>query len=209
MKLLGLPLGAMQTNCYILQSEKSKATVIIDPGAEAERLIRDLRSMDADVRAVLLTHAHGDHIGAVEKLRVEFSAPLYIHPEDVSMLMDSNKNFSAMMGPGIACKNPEHLVKDGEILTFDDEISLKVLHTPGHTSGGVCYYSADLGILFSGDTLFAESIGRTDFPGGSYSTLIENIQDKLMILPDETRVFSGHGPETSIGWEKDHNPFIR
>lgn len=209
MKLLGLPLGPMQTNCYILHNEESKATIVIDPGAEAERLIGDFKAMGADLKAVLLTHAHGDHIGAVEKLRLEFSAPLYMHSGDVSMLIDSNKNFSAMMGAGIACKNPEHLVEDGEVLSFDEEISLKVLHTPGHTAGGVCYYSEELGLLFSGDTLFAESIGRTDFPGGSYATLIENIKSKLMVLPEKTRVFSGHGPETSIGWEKEHNPFIR
>jgi len=113
------------------------------------------------------------------------------------------------MGESLACKEPEHLVKDQDIISIGEEISLKVLHTPGHTPGGVCYHLEKEKLLFAGDTLFAESIGRTDFPGGSYATLIHGIKEKLLILPDETKVFPGHGPETTISWEKDHNPFIR
>ena len=125
------------------------------------------------------------------------------------MIKDANRNFSAQMGAGFSCNEPEHLVKNGEEIQIGEEIKLKVITTPGHTLGGVCYYEATEGLLFSGDTLFAESIGRTDFPGGSYETLIKGIKQKLMVLPDNTRVFPGHGPETTIGHEKKHNPFIR
>lgn len=209
MKLLGIPLGSFQTNCYILIDEKTNQAVVIDPGSEPERLIKELNGLKADVKAVLLTHGHGDHIGAVEALRKETGAPLYVHPLDAAMLGDANRNLSSFTGEAFACKESEHLVKEGDIIQVGEEIRLQVIFTPGHTQGGVCYYAKDQGLLFAGDTLFAESIGRTDFPGGSYATLIQNIKDKLMTLPDETRVFPGHGPETTIGWEKDHNPFIR
>lgn len=209
MKLLGIPLGSFQTNCYILIDEKTNQAVVIDPGSEPERLIKELNGLKADVKAVLLTHGHGDHIGAVEALRKATGAPLYVHELDAAMLGDANRNLSSFTGEALACKESEHLVKEGDIIQVGEEIKLEVFFTPGHTQGGVCYYAKDQGLLFAGDTLFAESIGRTDFPGGSYATLIQNIKDKLMTLPDETRVFPGHGPETTIGWEKDHNPFIR
>ena len=209
MKIMILPLGALQTNCYVLIDEKTKEAVVIDPGAEPEKLIRELQGLKVKAKAILLTHGHGDHIGAVEALRKESGAPLYVHEMDASMVKDANKNFSAMMGASFACAEPEHMIKDGDIIEIGEEIKLHVLFTPGHTQGGVCYYEKEEGLLFAGDTLFAESIGRTDLPGGSYSTLIKRIQEKLMVLPDETRVFPGHGPETTVGWEKDHNPFIR
>lgn len=209
MKLLGIPLGSFQTNCYILIDEKTNQAVVIDPGSEPERLIKELNGLKADVKAVLLTHGHGDHIGAVEALRKETGAPLYVHPLDAAMLGDANCNLSSFTGEALACKESEHLVKEDDIIQVGEEIKLQVIFTPGHTQGGVCYYAKDQGLLFAGDTLFAESIGRTDFPGGSYGTLIQNIKDKLMTLPGETRVFPGHGPETTIEWEKDHNPFIR
>lgn len=209
MKLLGIPLGSFQTNCYILIDEKTNEAVVIDPGSEAERLIKELNGLKADVKAILLTHGHGDHIGAVEALRKTTGAPLYVHPLDAIMLGDASRNLSSFTGEALACKESEHLVKDGDVIQVGEEIKLQVIFTPGHTQGGVCYYAEDQGLLFAGDTLFAESIGRTDFPGGSYAALIQNIKAKLMTLPNETRVFPGHGPETTIGWEKDHNPFIR
>lgn len=209
MKLLGIPVGSFQTNCYILIDEKTNQSVVIDPGAEPERLIKELNGLKVDVKAILLTHGHGDHIGAVEALRSATGAPLYIHELDASMLGDAKRNLSSFTGDPLACKESEHLVKEGDLVQITEDIILRVIFTPGHTQGGVCYYAKEQGFLFAGDTLFAESIGRTDFPGGSYATLIQNIKDKLMILPDETRVFPGHGPETTIGWEKDHNPFIR
>lgn len=209
MKLLGLPLGELQTNCYILVCEKTNQAVVIDPGAEPDKLIKTLEELKVEVNAILLTHGHGDHIGAVEPLRQSTKAPLYVHENDRSMIQSAEQNFSSMMGKKLECTDPEYLVTEGDLIEIGEEIKLKVILTPGHTTGGVCYYEESGKLLFSGDTLFAESIGRTDFPGGSYDELIKRIKEGLMTLPDDVRVFPGHGPETAIGWEKKNNPFIR
>ena len=158
------------------------------------------------LEAILLTHGHGDHIGAVDALRDAMGAKLWIHAADAPMLSEAKKNLSVFMGFSIETRPADHFLTDGQMLSVAG-ISLQVFHTPGHTPGGVCFYLEN--ILFSGDSLFAESVGRCDFPGASSAQLIAALQEKIMCLPDETKVYPGHGPATSIGWERLYNPYLQ
>lgn len=206
MKLYRLPLGPLQTNCYILEDENGKDCWIVDPGAEGERLVALIKEKRWGLQAILLTHGHGDHIGGVQALVDEFHVPVYIHEKDDEFLKDSQVNLSANMGLNVTVNADVHHVTDGQKLQLGAH-EFTVLYTPGHTPGGVCYYGN--GLVLAGDTLFRESVGRTDFPGGSFNDLVFGIQDKLFPLPEETVVYPGHGPETTIGHEKTYNPFVR
>lgn len=206
MKLYRLPLGPLQTNCYILEDDNGKDCWIVDPGAEGDRLVALVKEKRWALQAILLTHGHGDHIGGVQALVDEFNVPVYIHEKDDLFLKDSQVNLSANMGLNVTVKADVHHVTDGQKLQLGAH-EFTVLYTPGHTPGGVCYYGN--GLVLAGDTLFKESVGRTDFPGGSFDELILGIEDKLFPLPAETVVYPGHGPETTIGHEKTYNPFVR
>lgn len=206
MKLYRLPLGPLQTNCYILEDDNGKDCWIVDPGAEGDRLVALVKEKRWALQAILLTHGHGDHIGGVQALVDEFNVPVYIHEKDDLFLKDSQVNLSANMGLNVTVKADVHHVTDGQKLQLGAH-EFTVLYTPGHTPGGVCYYGN--GLVLAGDTLFQESVGRTDFPGGSFDDLILGIEDKLFPLPAETVVYPGHGPETTIGHEKTYNPFVR
>lgn len=206
MKIIRLEVGALGTNCYIVWCDQTQQAVIIDPGGDAAAIMAQVSDEKLSVQYIINTHGHADHIGALAKVKQATGAPVLIHAADAGMLTSASQNLSSYMGPGMTFEPADRLIKEGDVISFG-EASLAVLETPGHTPGGVCLTGE--GVVFSGDTLFAESIGRTDFPGGSYSQLIRNIREKLMILPDNYIVYPGHGPETTIGWERKRNPFIQ
>ena len=192
-------------NCYIVSDETGEG-VVIDPGGDGEAILAHIRKENIDVKAVLDTHGHCDHIGANDVIRDATGAPLYIHEADAPMLTDMKLNLAAFMGFRAQSRPAEHLLAEGDVIRFGTS-ALRVLHTPGHTAGGVCFVGD--GVVFTGDTLFADSVGRTDFPGGSSRTLIKSIKEKLFALADDCKAYPGHGPATNIGWEKQHNPFLR
>ncbi|HUX47165.1 MAG TPA: MBL fold metallo-hydrolase [Desulfosporosinus sp.] len=199
-------MGAMGANCYLYACMESKKAVIIDPGADGKKIYRWILEKGLKVDYILLTHGHVDHIGGVDELRALLGDVLVgIHADDAGMLTDGKKNLSSYLGAGLVLQSADFLLQDGQEITIGKE-KLNVISTPGHSPGCVCFLSAEG--LFSGDTLFAGSIGRTDFPGGSLDQLLKGVKDKLMILPEDTRVFPGHGEETSIGEEKRDNPYL-
>jgi glyoxylase-like metal-dependent hydrolase (beta-lactamase superfamily II) len=158
------------------------------------------------VIAIINTHGHADHIMANSKIREATKAPLYIHAADAPMLLSARLNLSQFLGADYTCQQADKLLADGDSIKVG-EFQLKAAHTPGHTPGGISLITD--GAVFSGDTLFAESVGRTDFPGGSQSQIVESIKSKLIVLDDAVKVLPGHGPATTIGWERSHNPFIQ
>lgn len=206
MKVLQLEVGSLGTNCYIAFCENTKKAVVIDPGGDAARILALVNREGLAVEAIINTHGHADHVLANVKVQEGTGAPIWIHSADADMLGSGSRNLSAYMGASTACGAADRLLADGEVLTIGD-FTLKVLHTPGHTPGGISLLGDKA--VFVGDTLFAESIGRTDFPGGSYSQLIQSIKTKLMVLDDDVKAFPGHGPATTIGWERRQNPFIQ
>ncbi|WP_449536969.1 MBL fold metallo-hydrolase [Ferdinandcohnia sp. Marseille-Q9671] len=208
MKWQRIPLGPLQTNAYILANSK-KDCVIFDPGGDGQKLIALLRKQALTPIAVLLTHAHFDHIGAVDDVCTNWDVPVYIHDKEKNWLKDPALNGSSFFIPGHETSSKVEatvLPKEGAFtvgaFTFD------LLHTPGHSPGSVSYYCKELGVVFSGDALFSGSIGRTDLPGGNHDQLLDSIHKKLLTLPEETIVLSGHGPESTIEAEMDHNPFL-
>lgn len=206
MKTIQMQVGNLGTNCYIVYSKASLDATVIDPGGHAEDIIALINREKLNVVCIINTHGHADHISANDKLQQATGAPILIHADDAHMLTSAKHNLSMYIGGSIQFKPADRLLKDGDEIRVG-EINFKVLHTPGHTPGGICLLTD--GILFSGDTLFYESVGRSDFPGGSYSNLITSIKQKLMELEDSTKVLPGHGPETTIGWERKMNPFIQ
>ena len=210
MKIDRLMLGAYETNCYVLRSsETARDCLIIDAGLGAGKLINFLKEHELNPLAVVLTHGHIDHIAGVAALRTEFpDIRVHIHKLDADMLTEPHTNLSAMTGGNFSIE-PAEFSLDEQSIIEQAGVKLSVLHTPGHTRGGICLYSEDEGIVFTDDTLFADSIGRTDFPNGNMPQLLEGIRRKLFTLPDETKVYPGHGPITSIAQEKAHNPFLQ
>jgi len=210
MKIDILVLGEFETNCYILRNNKTALDcLVIDPGLGAGRLFSFLKEHKLNPLAIVLTHGHIDHIGAVAELCDNFPhIKVYIHKLDARMLQDSYSNLSAMMGSGFSASPADFLLDDSSIVD-EAGIKLQVLHTPGHTLGGICLYSKDEGIVFTDDTLFVDSIGRTDFPGGNEQQLLTSVREKLFTLSGDTIVYPGHGPSTTIEREKTHNPFFQ
>lgn len=205
MQIVTLGVGQLGTNCYIVYEKDSRQAAVIDPGGNAEEILREIQQKELQVTAIINTHGHADHIMANTKLREATKAPLYIHSADAPMLLSARLNLSQFLGADFTCAPADKLLEDGAVIKVG-EIVLNVAHTPGHTPGGICLIHKD--VVFSGDTLFAESVGRTDFPGGSSSQLIESVKEKLLVLDDAVKVLPGHGSQTTIGWERAHNPFI-
>ena len=203
-----------ETNSYVLRSDSSaKDVLIIDTGLTPQPLINFLKQNGLNPVALVLTHGHADHIAGITSLRQNFSdIKVAIHTADSPMLSSGLKNLSVLAGVSIKTDPADIIIEDEAPITFAD-ITLDVLHTPGHTPGGICLYSQADSVVFTGDTLFAGSVGRTDFPNYDvekcFAQLVENVHQKLAVLPDDTKVLPGHGPETTIRNEKRHNPYLR
>lgn len=192
------------TNCYLVYDD-AKNGFIIDPGAEPEKILDHVKRLGLSIEGILLTHGHADHISALNKVRDALGVKVYMHEDELESFFNQSPQFIAMLGGEQPDKNPDVLLKDGDVIHFKAG-DVKVIFTPGHTPGGVCYLYGDT--LFSGDTLFQGSIGRTDFPGGDVSAIMESLV-KLSKLDEDLRVLSGHGFPTTIGNEKHMNPFMR
>jgi hydroxyacylglutathione hydrolase len=206
MFLRQLPVGMIQTNCYLAGCEETDQGVVIDPGDEAGRILTEIKAAGLTIKYILNTHAHFDHIMANGPLVKVTGAPLALHPLDLPLLRQNGG--AALFGlQAPPSPEPDLELAEGDTITFG-HYTLRVLFTPGHTPGHVSFYEADAGVIFDGDVLFAGGIGRTDLPGGDYETLLASINDKLMVLPDETLVYSGHGPVTTIGRERAGNPWL-
>ena len=203
MKIKRLPLESISINCYLISTEK--AAIVIDPGFYSSEVEEFLKDNASPKKLILLTHCHFDHIGDADRLRSATNTKIAIGEFDNNSLSDPNKNLCNLFGADLKPFSADITLIDGEIVSVGD-IEIKVIHTPGHTLGGVCYLIDD--ILFSGDTLFSGSIGRTDFPDGDFA-ILKNSVNKLYQLPESTKVYSGHGEATTIGYEKKYNPFIR
>lgn len=198
--------GPVCTNCYLLVNHKTGELLVVDPGDQAQLIEKQIEKTGAKPVAIFLTHGHFDHAGAAEELADKYQISIYAYEAEKETLEDPGLNLCGMIG--------EHKVYHADIFVKDEEVlnlagfSIRVFFTPGHTIGGCCYYIADEKILFSGDTLFQESVGRTDFPRGSASDLIRAIREKLMPLPDDVTVYTGHDESTLIGYERMHNPYL-
>ncbi len=205
MNIEKLTLGAMQTNCYILSDEKSGECAVIDPAAEAGEIIGYVRKNSLKIKYIILTHVHIDHIMALDELKKLCGAPVAVHEEEARLLNDNMGTLAQLFGTAPPASKADILLHDGDNLNLGDEV-LKIIHTPGHTIGGISILCGK--ILISGDALLNMSIGRTDFPGGSYNQLKSSIVNKLFVLDDDTLVYPGHGEITTIGNEKSFNPFL-
>ncbi len=202
-----LPVGMIQTNCYLVGCEETQEGVVIDPGGHPQRILAEVERHGLTIKVVLNTHAHFDHTDANRAIVEATGAPLALHPLERPLLQASGG--AALFGLQADPSPPPDLeLHDGDELEVG-KLRFQVLHTPGHTPGHVCFYEPAEGVLFDGDVLFYRGIGRTDLQGGSWQQLMSSIQRVLFALPDETVVYSGHGPATTIGDEKQHNPWLR
>jgi glyoxylase-like metal-dependent hydrolase (beta-lactamase superfamily II) len=200
-----LTVGALATNCYILGDEETQQGVVIDPGGDFEIIEAHLKKLKLSVKYIILTHGHVDHIGALSQLKKATKAEILIHSKDSAMLYDPNQNLSIFSGDEIIATKADKTLEEGDIIQCGG-IKIKVLHTPGHTPGGISLLTDKM--IFTGDALFCGSIGRTDFPGSSYQELISSIKDRLLSKDDDFIIYPGHGPSSTIGEEKRHNPFL-
>jgi len=201
----GFVAGHMQANCYIIGCPETGEAAVVDPGGDADRILARLKARGLRLRYIILTHGHVDHIAALGEVRDATGAEVLIHAADADMLTDPTRNLSFFMGRRLRFSPAERLLADGDTIEVGT-VRLEVVHTPGHTPGGICLKTDDL--VITGDTLFAGSVGRSDFPGGNHRQLIRSIKERLLCLPGHTRVYPGHGPETTIGEEKRYNPFL-
>ncbi len=204
-KIGRMVLGMCQTNCYFLYREDSRECIVVDPADHGANIYKALTDNGFQVSGIFLTHGHFDHIWGAKELKEFSGAKLYALEAEKELLTDARKNVSSQVGRAYTVDADDYL-KDGEEITLAD-MTFQVIATPGHTAGGCCYYFEEAGFLVSGDTLFAESVGRTDLPTGSMGTLVRSVKEKLFVLPEETKVYPGHGDSTTIGHEKKYNPF--
>lgn len=207
MQVEHLAVGPVQTNCYLAINKETKEAIIIDPGDDADRIGMRLMQLEAKPVAILLTHGHFDHAGAAKTLAAQYDILVYAHEKEAETLEDSRMNLSGPLAGGATTYHVDVFLKDEQELTLAG-LHIRVLFTPGHTPGGCCYYFPREDVLFSGDSLFCGSVGRTDFPGGSMRTLVDSVRNKLMSLPENTIVYPGHDIETTIEQERMYNPFL-
>ena len=207
MKIDRFVIGPVGTNCYIVRNDDTDECFVTDPAACPLELVGHIRREGLNVKAVLLTHGHFDHIMGLDDFLKEFPVPVYAFSEEKPLLESAELNSSlGMFGSPYTFSGAEY-VSDGQILHIAG-FEIRVIHTPGHTAGGCCYYIPAENVLISGDTLFRASVGRTDLPTGSMGDLVRSVREKLFVLPEETKVYPGHMEETTIGYEKQYNPFV-
>jgi len=198
-------LPGYETNCYLLWDEVSLEALLIDPAEKSDKIVNRIAQLKLKLKYIVNTHGHGDHIGGNGFFAQKFNVPIMIHKKDAKMLSNSTLNLSAFINAGVTSPKASKMLEDGDELLLG-ECKIRVITVPGHTAGGIALYTERL--LFSGDTLFLDSVGRTDFPGGSMETLLTSIKSKLYVLPDDTAVLPGHSGYTTIGYEKENNMFV-
>lgn len=204
MRVETIVVGELSTNCYIAWDERTGKGFVVDPGNQGERIIAVCTRLGAVPEAILLTHGHFDHIMAAPKLKEYYGIPVFAGKEEEELLGSARDNLSGLWAKPFTMR-ADRWLSDKQVFSVAG-MNIQAIYTPGHTRGGVCYWLEQEKVLFAGDTLFCESYGRTDFPGGSMSALVHSIQSRLLILPEDTAVYTGHGEGTSIGYEKQHNP---
>lgn len=202
------PVGPLQCNCSIIGDEQTRDAMVIDPGDQIEDILKILKAENLILKQIVVTHAHIDHVGGAMKLKAATGAPILMNQKDEALLkmLDIQATWIGMKPPGAV--QVDEAVDEGRILQVGS-LNSTVIHTPGHTEGSICLYFPEQKTLIAGDTLFAGSIGRTDLPGGSYEKIMRSLHNQLMQLPDETQVVPGHGPATTIGEERETNPFLQ
>ena len=205
-EIKSMTLGMVATNCYLIINKENKEALLVDPADNALRISNVIEENGCTLKAILLTHGHFDHIMGIDTLRREWSVPVYASALEQKVLTDANVNLSVAYGAGYVFADAKFL-EDGASLALAG-YQIRMISTPGHTAGGCCYYIEEEEVLFSGDTLFAGSVGRTDFPTGSMSTLVRSVKERLLSLPEDTQVYPGHMEATTIGFEKENNPFL-
>ena len=202
------PVGPLACNCTILGDEETREAIVIDPGDEVSRIAKRLTEQGLKLKQILVTHGHIDHVGGALKLKRLTDAPIFMNERDLPQLdmMEEQARWLGVRAPETA--PPDEGLAEGQVVGLE-HYPAQVLHTPGHTQGSVCLHFAPLKLLIAGDTLFAGSIGRTDFPGGNFEQIMASLRTRVLALPDETRVLPGHGPLTTIGEEREGNPFLQ
>jgi glyoxylase-like metal-dependent hydrolase (beta-lactamase superfamily II) len=205
MILRTLVVGPLMMNCYIVACERTKIAAVIDPGDETERILSQAQSLNLNIQQIINTHGHADHIAVNGEVKSATGAKIYIHPADAEMLISPEENLSIFFGPAILSPPADGFLNEGDIHHIG-ELELKILHLPGHSDGSIGLFCENK--LFCGDAVFNESIGRTDFPRGSLELLLKNIKTKILALDDSIELLPGHGPATTVGWERRHNPFL-
>lgn len=209
MQIIKMVLGGLGNNTYIVIGDDQKTTLLIDPAYEPERIIEFLSGQGLELKAILVTHGHFDHIGAVDKIVEHNSVPVYAHEEEAKLMVDPIKNLSTYFTSREVKATATDFLTDKETIDFGHGLTFRTIVVSGHSPKGICFYNADEKCLFSGDTLFSGSLGRTDYYNGDSDELAKNIKERLMFLPASTKVYPGHGPCTTIGNEKSYNPFLQ